>query len=143
MVSASFFQGIENINECIRIRKLVFCDELNHGEDTLTDEYDKFAFNVIAYENKEAVGTGRLIFKDGKYIVDKICVIGKYRGKNISDLIIRMLVRKAVTIGAEKVYTTVDKKYKIIFEKIGFKEENVDNNKLIMVKCGDVGGHCS
>jgi N-acetylglutamate synthase-like GNAT family acetyltransferase len=142
MISAGFFQGIENIDECIKIRKLVFCNELNQSEHTLTDEYDQFAFNVVAYENMESVGTGRLLFKDGRYIIDKICVLKGYRGNNISDLMIRMLVRKAVTIGAEKVYTITYKKCKSIFERAGFEEIIVDDDKLVMVKCGDVGGHC-
>lgn len=143
MISARFFQGIENFNNYIEIRRSVFCDELKHCEDTLTDKYDQFAFNVVVYDNNEAIGTGRLLFKDGRYIIDKICVLKEYRGNNISDLIIRMLIRKAVTIGAEEIYTNLDKKYKSIFGKIGFKEVNIDQDgNLIMVKTGDVGGHC-
>lgn len=143
MISAKFFQGIENINDCIEIRRKVFCDELNYNKDTLTDIYDEFAFNAVAYENNSAIGTGRLLFKEGKYIIDKICVLKEYRGNNISDLILRMLIRKAVNIGAEKVYINADKKYKSIFEKVGFKEVNIDKDgNLIMVKIGDVKGHC-
>lgn len=143
MISAKFFQGRENIKDCIEIRIKVFCEELNYKQDTITDIYDEFAFNVLAYENNSAVGTGRLLFKDGKYIIDKICVLKEYRGNNIGDLITRMLIRKAVDIGADKVYIQTDKKYRPIFEKVGFKEADTDNEgKLTMVKIGDVGGHC-
>lgn len=143
MVSTRWFQGTENLEICFGIRKSVFCDELNMSSEFISDIYDEFSFNVVLYEDEKAVGTGRLIFSDGKYLIDKICVLSKYRGSSLGELIIRMLVRKAVTIGAKQTYSVLDLKYKRLFEKVGFKETSLDSvGNCLMLKEGDVGGHC-
>ncbi len=143
MVSTRWFQGVENKSLYFEIRKKVFCDELKADENTLSDIYDQFAFNVVICDDNVPVGTGRLSFKDNKYFLDKICVIKEFRGNGYGELIVRMLVRKAVNIGAEKTYAAADKESKIIFEKAGFNEINTyDNGEVLMMKTGDVGGHC-
>jgi len=144
MISTKWFQGIESKHNFLEIRKSVFCEELKVGEESISDFYDQFAFNVVLYDDDKSAGTGRLIFKDGKYFIDKLCVLKKFRGNNYSDLIIRMLIRKAVNIGAEKTYASIDKKYRLIFKKIGFEEIETDSNvNILMMKEGDVGGNCS
>ncbi|MDF2676452.1 MAG: family N-acetyltransferase, partial [Bacillota bacterium] len=113
------------------------------NENNISDIYDEFSFNLVVYNDDCPVGTGRLLFKDGKYLLDNICVLKEFRGNHYSDLIIRMLVRKAVNLGAEKTFAFMDKKYEKIFKQIGFEViSNYDNNNLCMVKNGDVGGHC-
>jgi len=144
MVSTKWFKGKENLEICYEIRKNVFYNELNLDCEFVSDIFDEFSFNVVLYEDEKAVGTGRLIFNDGKYSIDKICVLSEYRGKSFGELIIRMLIRKAVTIGADKTYSILNKKYKLLFDKVGFQEISLDDNdNFIMVKEGDVGGHCS
>ena len=143
MVSTKWFKGIENSEIYFEIKKKVFCDELNMDCKSINDGYDKLSYNIVLYEDEKAVGTGRLIFKDGKYLIDKLCVLSEFRGNSYGELIVRMLVRKAITIGAEKTYSIIDTKYKSLFEKVGFKEIGVDvNGDLVMMKEGDVGGHC-
>jgi len=143
MVSTKWFQGMESLYKYLEIRKKVFCEELKMDEESISDFYDEFAFNLVLYVDDISVGTGRLIFKDGKYFIDKLCVLKEYRGNSNGDLLIRMLVRKAITIGADKTYAEIDKKYKPLFEKIGFKKvKNEDVNNVLMMKVGDVGGHC-
>lgn len=142
MVSTKWFQGLNNLDNFLEIRKRVFCEELNMDEKYATDFYDEFAFNLVLYDDDKPAGTGRLLFKDGKYFMDKLCVLKEYRGNSNGDLIIRMLVRKAVTIGAEKTYAEIDKKYKSLFEKVGFEEVSNEGNNVLMMKTGDVGGHC-
>jgi len=144
MVSTKWFKGTENSENYLSIRKSVFCDELNMEFKFISDIYDEFSFNVVLYEEEKAVGTGRLSFIGGRYLIDKICVLREFKGNSFGELIIRMLVRKAVTIGADKTYSILDAKYKPLFEKVGFKETSLDaNGNYVMVKEGDVGGHCS
>ena len=143
MISTKWFQGKENLNEVLNIRKEVFVNELKEDENFITDIYDEFSFNVVEYDESIPVGTGRLLFKGGKYVIDKLCVLKQHRGNNYSEIIIRLLVRKAVNIGAEKTFAFIDKKYENIFKKIGFEEfSSEQNNNVLMVKYGDVGGHC-
>lgn len=143
MVSTKWVQGIESLNSYLEIRNKVFCEELKMDEESINDFYDEFAFNLILYVDGMAAGTGRLIFKDGKYFIDKLCVLKEYRRNSYGDLLIRMLIRKSVTIGAEKTYAEINKMYKPLFENIGFiNVGDEENSNILMMKMGDVGGHC-
>ena len=137
MISTRWFQGIDNLSNVIDIRKEVLLDA-----DKLTDFYDEFAFNAVLYDEDEPAGTARLLFKEGKYFIDMLCVKKQFKDLNYEDLLVRMLIRRAVTMGAEKTYIEVDEKGIKLFENIGFKEVSAQNNKVLMVKEGDVGGHC-
>lgn len=138
MISTRWFQGNDNLNDVLDIRKEVLSEE--NKEKDITDFYDEFAFNAVLYEDDEPAGTARLTFKDGKYFIDILCVKKQFGGLNYEDLLVRLLVRKAVTIGAEKTYMEADESIDKILENIGFMK--VSNDKTLMVKEGDVGGHC-
>lgn len=148
MISTKWFQG-GNLSEVISIRRAVLVDELNYDISLISDIYDNFGKSVLVYSDGEAIGTGRLIFADGKYLIDNLCVLKDFRGNSYGELIIRMLVRKAVDMGAEKTYSYIDNsniesasKVKGVFEKVGFTISEEKNRELVMVKHGDVGGHC-
>jgi predicted GNAT family N-acyltransferase len=148
MVSTKWFQS-NDLADVLKIRTEVFINELNFDNSSISDNYDSFGKSVLVYENGKAVGTGRLIFKDGKYIIDKLCVLKEYRNNSYGELIVRMLVRKAVDMGAQKTYSFInkyDKAYKSqlqeIYDKVGFVVDGEENENLIVVKHGDVGGHC-
>ena len=143
MISTKWFQGVNNIAHVLEVRKKVFFDELNQEKFLMHDIYDEFAFNVVIYEDEIPVGCGRLLFKEGKYFIDNVCVLKEHRGRHYGDLIVRMLVRRAVNMGAENTYSLVDSTCKHLFVKIGFivTGEYEDGNSLMM-KAGDVGGGC-
>jgi len=137
MISTRWFQGKDNLNAVFDIRREVFTEE----NINITDFYDEFAFNAVLYDEDVSAGTARLLFKDGKYFIDMLCVKKRYRGLNYEDLLVRLLIRKAIAIGAEKTYMEADESLKKTLEDIGFKEASGYDAKL-MVKEGDVGGRC-
>lgn len=137
MVSTKWFQGKDNLNDVLRIRE----EFLSEG-DKRTDFYDDFAFNAVVYNDDIPAGIGRLLFKEGKYFIDRIHVKSQFQNLNYEDLLIRMLVRKAVAIGADKTYIVVENELEHTLKNIGFKESAIKNNIRIMVKNGDVGGNC-
>lgn len=143
MISTKWFQGINNINYALDIRKQVIIEELKLIENNISDIFDEFAFNAVVYDDENAVGTGRLLFKEGKYFIDNVCVLKEFRGRHYGDLIVRMLVRKAVNIGAEKTYTECKSSCTKMFEDIGFVTVQSNESGInLMVMTGDVGGHC-
>lgn len=143
MISTKWFQGTNNINEVLDIRKKVLIEELGINENNISDIFDEFAFNAVVYDDNNAVGTGRLLFKEGKYFIDNVCVLKEFRGRHYGDLIVRMLVRRAVNMGAEKTYTECKSCCRKIFENIGFETVQSNNSEInLMVMSGDVGGHC-
>ena len=128
MISTRLFQGEDNLCDVLSIRKEA-------------DFYDEFAFNAVLYEDDVPAGTARLLFKEGKYFIDKLCLKEQFKGLNYEDLLVRLLVRKAVTIGAEKTYMEADESLESILENIGFIK--VSKGERLMVKEGDVGGCCT
>lgn len=142
MVSTRWFQGINNLNTVIELRKNVFIDELNIKGCCITDMYDEFALSAVVFEGDIPVGTGRLLFKDGKYFIDNLCVLKAFRGNHYGDLLIRVLVRKAINMGAEKTYALVLDSVLKNFENIGFIKVEENNGTWLMEKTGDVGGNC-
>lgn len=144
MISTKWFQGKNNIGDILKIRNKVFYEDLGKSETSISDMYDDFAYNVSVYDDDNPAGTGRLFFKEGKFFIDSVCVLKEYRGKHLGDLIVRMLVRKAVDMGAENTYASVDNSCEHLFENIGFvKIEEYKSGESLMMKTGDVGGHCS
>jgi ribosomal protein S18 acetylase RimI-like enzyme len=139
MISTRWFQGKDNLSVVLGIRKEVLAEK---NTDGITDFYDEFAFNVVLYDENIPAGTARLLFKDGKYFIDMLFVKKQFRGLNYEDLLVRMLVRKAVTIGSEKTYMEAEEDRIKLLENIGFAKVSKDNCKVLMVKDGDVGGHC-
>jgi N-acetylglutamate synthase-like GNAT family acetyltransferase len=142
MINTRWLQGRENLRDVMSLRKNVFCHELKADENLITDIYDDFAFSLVVYEDNVPVGTGRLLFKEGKFFADMVCVLVQHRGKNYGDLIVRMIVRKAFDMGVEKTYANVGKQCRKLFENIGFDEVSEENGEILMMKTGDVGGHC-
>ncbi|HBV67996.1 MAG TPA: hypothetical protein DEF04_07315 [Clostridiales bacterium] len=140
MIHTKWFQGRDNLKDVLEIRKNALyegCDE------DASDIYDDFAFSAVVYEGGAPAGTGRLLFKEGRYFIDNVGVVNEHRGKNYGDLIVRMLVRRAVNMGAEKTYAYVCDGCMAIFENIGFeKVDSGANGRCLMVKTGDVGGGC-
>jgi citrate lyase synthetase len=124
-----------------KIRKEVFIDELNSSEE-IEDFYDEFSFSAIVFEGDKPVGTARLTFKEGKNMIDKLCVLKEYRGKRYGDLIIRLLVRRSYDMGSAETFSRVDEKYVKLFESIGFKRIDTAGGSSLMMMEGDVGGHC-
>ncbi len=141
MISAKWVQG-EKLEPVFKIREEVFVNELSLAKEMIKDDFDELNQSVVLSEFRVPVATGRLVVSDGKFFIDRLCVLKENRGKRHSDLIIRMIVRKAYDMGAKKTYATIDPKLKKIFEHIGFVEDAETEGKLIMAKEGDVGGHC-
>ncbi|WP_313346144.1 GNAT family N-acetyltransferase [Sedimentibacter sp.] len=98
---------------------------------------------LLIYEDDVLAGTGKLVLIDGKYFIENVSIEEEFRGKSYGELAVRMLVRRAVNMGAEKTYANIDKSIVKLFEKIGFyKQEETDNGDYLMCMEGDVGGYC-
>lgn len=142
MISTRWFQGKSNLDLVLELRSKVFIDELKIKDYPVADMYDEFALNAVAYEGDIPVGTGRLLFKDGKYSIDNVCVLSEFRGNHYGDLLLRVLVRRAVNMGAEKTYALVTANAVKNFEAIGFAKLQENDGYYLMEKTGDVGGSC-
>ena len=141
MISTKWFQ-FEGLEDCLKIREIVFQEEMGLGCDYIKDNYDEYGKIVVAYNDRKPVGTARLISKQGEFYLDKLCVIKEERKQGCGELLIRMIVRKAIDMGGEKVFAEIKENNLHLFEKVGFVVENRSNNSILVVKNGDVGCSC-
>lgn len=122
--------GLQDISECLSIRKEVFLDEQKFPSAAAEDEDDKEAIFALAYETeseetgqKKAVATGRLLFLGKEYKIGRIAVKKECRGKKYGDFIVRMLVDKAFSMGAKEVFVGAQEHAISFYEKIGFQKQ--------------------
>jgi len=135
------------LEDCYNIRTKVFIEEQKGTIVEDQDEYDAVADHVVVYENNQPVATGRLVNKEGQFILGRIAVLREYRGKGYGDLVIRLLVRRAFDMGATSVYIYAQHHAIPFYEKLGFKMvgkefEEVEKQKVEMIRISDVGGNC-
>lgn len=131
------------------IRIKVFVNEQKVPEELEMDNKDKEAYHIVIYYEERAVATGRLLLENNEYIIGRIAVIKKERKNGYGDLVVRILIRKAFDLGANRVIVHAQIRAMEFYEKIGFVvsgEEYIEDGTGIphidMVKNEDVSGNC-
>lgn len=92
MLYAEIVHGKDGLEKQYAIRKEVFIKEQGVDEKLERDAYDAICNHVLVVEDGQAVGTGRVIYKDKTPLIGRIAVLKVYRGKQYGDLIVRKLV---------------------------------------------------
>lgn len=129
MVQGKLLSYGDDLSEVLIIRNQVFHEEPAYC--IVTDTEDEYAVHAVVYDmgkNKKPVGTGRLILKDGNYIIDNICIIKEERSKKYGDFIVRLLINKAFMSGAKEIMLDSPKHLVLYFQNIGFKMVNEISN---------------
>lgn len=125
MIEAVFEIGPKAFDKIRPIRYKVFTVGQGVAENIEQDSYDYFAHHVIVSEGGKAIATGRLIFKDGEFLIGRIAVLELERGKNYGDLVVRMLVDRAFTYGALEVVVHAQLQVAEFYKKIGFHKYGI------------------
>ncbi len=121
MVEGRFVVGGNGLKDTAFIRSMVFTEEQGVDPSIEQDPYDQFAHHLIVSEGDEAIGTGRIIYKDDEFLIGRIAVLPSERGKGYGDLIVRMLCARAFEIGAQTVVVHAQVQVEAFYNKIGFK----------------------
>lgn len=114
--------GVHDLTEVFAIRDEVFGKEQGFFEAVGPDEEDAAAIFALAFEQGIPVATGRLLFLEDTFRLGRIAVKKEYRGKKYGDFIVRMLVDKAFSMGAEEVLVGSQRQAIPFYQKIGFAE---------------------
>jgi len=120
MIEAKYIYGHEALKLCGGIRYEVFTEEQGVDIRHERDLYDYFAHHVVVMEGDQPVATGRLIFTNGIFLLGRIAVLKQHRGKNYGDLVVRMLIDRAFSIGANEVEVHAQLSVQGFYEGIGF-----------------------
>lgn len=121
MIEGKFFYGNEGLKTGAYIRSMVFTEEQGVHPSIEQDIYDQFAQHLVVSDGIDLVGTGRLIYKDEKFLIGRIAVLPSARGNGYGDLIVRMLCTRAFDIGAKEVVVHSQIQVEDFYSKIGFK----------------------
>ncbi|NDL68082.1 GNAT family N-acetyltransferase [Anaerotalea alkaliphila] len=116
-----FFNDKEALEDAWAIRRKVFIEEQGVSEELEMDGKDQDNWFVVVYEDDKPLATGRLLNEEGKYLAGRIAVLKEFRGQHLGDLVVKMLVDKAFTLGGEAVYLHAQTDALGFYETIGFE----------------------
>lgn len=126
-----------DLSQCIAIRQVVF----QRGED----ETDVLAQSVVVYNDEQTpVGTGRIFWQDGAFWLSDIGVLSQYRHQGYGDLLIRLLLYKALTHFAKEICLKPTAESAPFFSKYGFTEKETGIMSIWggAVHLSHCNGHC-
>lgn len=123
MFRADWVEGSGDYSIAMGIREEVFCDEQGYSRDVEYDDMDPIAQHLIITENGEPVATGRLFEQEGVYKLGRICVRSQFRGQGFGDMVVRLMLDKALKLGAARLYISSQEYIKNMYCKFGFRQE--------------------
>lgn len=113
MVEGKWFAQGADITVPLQIRTAVFA----RGQDAL----DAQAQQVVVYREGTPVGTARLWWQDGAFRMGDVGVLAQERGQGYGDLLVRLLLYKAVTHDAKRLTLACSEALVPFFARYGFQ----------------------
>lgn len=141
MVQGKWFPVGSDISEAISVRERVF--------GTAADGLDAAAQQVVVYREGLPVGSARLWWADGAFRLGALGVLAEERGKGYGDLLIRLLLFKALTHSASLIALETPPEVKPFFAKYGFQDDGEEAGLCRMhirgedVQLSHCGGNCA
>lgn len=123
MVRGRFYSGQDDLAELLKIREMVFCQELQMDPDVENDGQDDYCMHVLAFDNEQPVAVGRIAFDGWNFVISRVAVLPEHRGKKYGDFVVRMLIDKAMMSNAKQVQLDALEGTEGFFETIGFQTE--------------------
>ena len=141
MVSGRWYAMGSDISLPVSLRQRVF----GRGGD----ELDNMSQQVVVFEEEEAVGSARLWWADGAFQLGDVGVIDSKRGRGFGDLLVRLLLYKALTHNASLIALQTPKATESFFAQYGFTAGEEHNGLIAMsirgedVQLSHCGGNCA
>ena len=134
MIRGRWFPQGSDLSVPLRLRQDVFARE--------RDALDDSAQQVVVYQSDEPVGTARLWWQDGSFHLGDVGVLAAERGKGVGDLLVRLLLFKALSHYATVVELMAPPEVVGFFAKYGFVPADTDaqdapEGLVLMVIRGD------
>lgn len=104
----------------MRIRFRVFVDEQHVPPSLETDDRDPFCIHLLAFENAEAVGTGRIDLDQGGKI-GRVAVLGSKRRQGVGAALMKRLHEVGKRSGLSKVWCNAQVPAVPFYEKLGYR----------------------
>ncbi len=125
MICGKYYLGLDHMEEVALIWEEVFVTEQGFPRNVVFDDMDETAIHAVVYKDSERtipIAAGRL-YKTGEedYKIGRIAVKKEERGQGFGDFIVRMLVDKALMMGADRVIISSQPHAVKFYETIGFR----------------------
>ncbi|MEG0768268.1 MAG: GNAT family N-acetyltransferase [Clostridia bacterium] len=82
--------------DALALRMDVFVREQGFSEALETDALDAQSYHAVLYEKGDLVATGRLYYEGDAFHIGRFCVRKDHRGQGLGDLLLRMMLDKAL-----------------------------------------------
>ena len=114
--------GITKDAELLRYE--VFTLEQGFKKEDDVDEIDRYADEVVVYEDDIAVATARLFQEDDSiYHIGRLCVKNAYRGRGFGKLVLQEAERKAKEKGGKEIRLGAQYDKAGYYEKLQYRKE--------------------
>ena len=136
MVQGKWFPTGSDLHQPLGVRMAVF----GRGRDALDDASQQ----VVVYAADTPVGAARLWWEDGAFWLGDVGVLPECRGMGYGDLLVRLLLFKALMHGARTIRLRAPADAQPFFARYGFAPEETRGALTVMrIDAGDVRlGHC-
>lgn len=141
MVQGKWYPMGDDLTVPLSLRKAVFGTE--------RDELDDGAWQVVVLKEDRAVGAARLWWADGAFWLGDVGVLEDVRGQGFGDLLMRLLLFKALTHHAALIRLTAPSAVAPFFAAYGFKRESGSTENAVAmcihgqdVQLSHCGGNC-
>lgn len=141
MVSGKWYAMGSDLSVPLKLRMEVLGRE--------ADELDAMSQHVVVFDSDEPVGSARLWWADGAFRMGDIAVIESKRGRGFGDLLVRLLLYKALTHSASLICVDTPKALVPFFAQYGLTAAGEGNGIVTMSIRGDdvqlshCGGNCA
>jgi predicted GNAT family N-acyltransferase len=88
----------------LAIRKLVFVREQGVPQEIEMDHDDGSAIHFLVFEGNKALGTARIVMRQGSAKIGRMAVLKNYRRKGIGTKLLRRIILTARRRGAQNIY---------------------------------------
>ena len=124
MFSGKFVAGTQGAEPAFALRKEVFVDEQGFPAGSEIDDADAQAHHLMIFVEGACIATGRLIMEaPGEFRIGRICVRKEDRGEGYGDLVMRLLIDRAMQCMAKTVHLHAQLPVVPFYQKYGFLTE--------------------
>lgn len=151
MIRGKFLTSSDDVSDVMDIRRRVFVDEQGYSPEVEVDEHDKMSIYALVYDEADRpAGTGRMYLADDQFKIGRVCVLKHARGQGLGDLVMRMLLYRALEMDVNEVYLSAQLPAIGFYLRFGFQpigeiylEEDVPHQKMRVRKAEiDMEGSC-
>ena len=112
----------DDLEAAIGVRFRVFVDEQAIPPEEELDEDDAIATHAVALADGRAVGTGRVVIRDGVARIGRMAVDRAYRRRGVGGLLLRFLEAEAQAQGAAEYVLHAQEYVKAFYAAHGYAE---------------------